>query len=201
MKQMKKTRDQATKQTGCRRFIFLGVCAVLLLVIPAALCACNEEQKDYSLDPDYEYLFSEDDSADAKELKNVIIAQTEAYNTGDAKAYYALFDMEENDRKFNIDTYKKMRKTYDMTYQLISLDTAFIDSNNGQIRLKLLGKAENRESGELLYYYETEYVYTLVKKENQWRIMEQKKGTEYDLTGILSDEEETGTEEAFASES
>ena len=178
---MKENKNSGTHRFSRYLFLLLTIC---ILAGTLFLASCGKQAAvDYSGDPAYQSLFEEGDDADAIELKNIIIAQILAYNAGDAETYYALFDMDKADRKFNIETDRAMRLNYDMTYTLLGLHTAFLDPINAQVLLTVECRAVDKTSGEMLYDTQTEFIYTLKKVKKKWKVFEQDKGEEVDLTG------------------
>ena len=162
-----------------------------LIVLSAALlllASCGGAAvTDYSANETYAAFFSEADDADTKQLKNVIIAHLEAYNNGDAEGYYELFDMERDDRNFNIAQFNSMRQTYTMTYTPEEIATAFINEDNAQALITMTCRCENSTTGEVVYYYRTTQTYTMVR-DGAWRVTLQTPGAEEDLmNGDVSD--------------
>ena len=163
------------------------VTALALFLLMAAGCS---SQTSYEGTETYGHLYTESDSEQAKQLKHVIIAQINAYNTGDAEGYYALFNMEKEDYNFNVAQFQTMRQTVDLSYMPESIDTAFIDENNAQALITMVCKASDKSTGEVLYYYRTEMTYTMVR-DGKWTITLQTPGSEEDLMYTLTESSTT----------
>ena len=161
---------------------------VLALLLTVTSVGCASSAKSYENDAAYSHLFSETDDEGTKALKNVIIAQLEAYNSGDAEGYYALFNMEKEDLNFNIAQFQSMRQTANLTYTPESIVTAFIDENNAQALITMTCRAEDKTAGEVLYYYRTDMTYTMVR-DGKWKITLQTPGAEEDLMYTLTETE------------
>lgn len=150
--------------------MFLAV--VLLTSILFSAVSCGSKTTDYSKDAAYAALFSEEDDDLTVELKNVLIAQNEAYNKGDAQGYYRLFNMEKDDLNFNIASFNSLRQTYKLSYTLENIHTAFINEDNAQALITMTSYAENSTTGEILYHYRSQVTYTLVNDDG-WMVKEQ----------------------------
>ncbi len=158
---------------------------VLLLACLLLIVSCGKNTvTDYSADSRYAALFTEEDTPEAKEMKNVVIDQFEAYNKGDAEGYYALFDMTKEDLQYNVAAFRNLRTACTMSDTIEEINTAFVNEENGQALITHICRAENTETGELLYYYRTETTYTMVKTDGVWKITLQTHGAEEDLTGL-----------------
>jgi hypothetical protein len=155
-------------------FLFLIVCV-----------GCSGNAKSYENREDYKHLFAQTDDAAAIELKNEIIAQLEAYNNDDADGYYKLFNMSKDDLNFNIAQFDAMRKTAVLTYTPESIETAFINEDNAQALITMTCRCEDRNTGEVLYYYRTSTTYTMVR-DGKWKITLQTPGSEEDLMHTLN---------------
>ena len=167
----------------------LCICLSALLLLTAA---CSAKTTDYSVQDAYKGFFSEEDDANARELKNLLIAHLEAYNNGDAEGYFSLFAMEKEDLNFNVAQFDAMRQTCVLTYTPEEILTAFIDENNAQALIVMTCRCEDAASGEVLYYYRTELTYTMVR-DGKWKVTLQTPGSEEDLMDTLGDETETDT--------
>ena len=167
------------------RSTVLAVLSVLLIL----LCtACGDKTPDYSKNEAYSHLFSEDDTADAVSLKNVILAHLEAYNAGDAEGYFSLFDMEKDDRAFNVMQFEALRQTVDLTYTPEYVYTAFLNEDNAQALITVTCKATDKTTGEVQFYYRTDLTYTMVR-DGKWKITLNTPGAEEDLMYTLTTEE------------
>ena len=166
---------------------FLVAALALVLLMMTAGCS---SRKSYEGTEAYGHLYTESDSEETKQLKDVIIAQIDAYNTGDAEGYYALFNMEKEDYNFNVAQFQSMRQNADLSYMPESLETAFIDENNAQALITMICKAADSTTGEILYYYRTDMTYTMVR-DGKWKITLQTPGSEEDLMYTLNDAETT----------
>ncbi|MBQ8578072.1 MAG: hypothetical protein IJ449_08965 [Clostridia bacterium] len=161
------------------------VLAGTILLAALFLSACSgEPEKDYSADSAYAAIFTEEDGAQEKELKNVLLAHLDAYNNRDAQAYYALFDMEKEDFNFNVAQLQNIWNAYHITYTPESIETAFINEDNAQALITMTCRGEDAATGEVLYYYRTELTYTLVR-DGDWYVSQQQNSGEYDLMDTL----------------
>ena len=159
--------------------------AVLVLLLMLFAVSCGTEPS-YETTETYSHLFSAEDTDQVKSLKNVIIAQIDAYNMGDAEGYYALFDMEKEDLNFNIAQFSAIRQTAVLSYHPESIETAFIDENNAQALITMTCRAEDKTTGEVLYYYRTDMTYTMVR-DGKWTVTLQTPGSEEDLMYTLTE--------------
>ncbi len=163
---------------------------ILVLLLTLCSVGCSAEARSYENDAAYGHLYEDGDSEDAKQLKHVLIAHLDAYNQGDAEGYYALFNMEKEDLNFNIAQFQAMRQNATLTYQPESIVTAFVDENNAQALITMTCRAEDKTTGEVLYYYRTDMTYTMVR-DGKWKITLQTPGSEEDLTYTLTADETT----------
>ena len=161
----------------------LFLSALLLL----CCIGCSEDATSYDSMDAFSHLFTETDDEAAKELKNVIIAQFEAYNASDAEGYYELFNMEREDYNFNVAQFEAMRQNTDLTCTLESIETAFINEDNAQALITMTCLAEDKTTGEVLYYYRTDTTYTMVR-DGKWTISLQTPGAEEDLMYTLTED-------------
>ena len=159
---------------------------ILLALLLIFCCIGCTQSVSYETSDMYGHLFLTADDAAAKELKNVIIAQIDAYNTGDAEAYYALFNMEREDLNFNIAQFEAMRQTSVLTYTPETIETAFINEDNAQALITMTCRGEDKATGEVLYYYRTSMTYTMVR-DKTWAITLQTPGSEEDLMYTLTE--------------
>ena len=166
------------------RTLILTVLSVLLILV---CTACGDRAPDYSKNEAYSHLYTDEDTADAVNLKNVIIAHLEAYNAADAEGYFALFDMEKDDRAFNIMQFESMRQTVDLTYTPESIYTAFLNEDNAQALITVTCKATDKATGAVQFYYRTELTYTMVR-DGKWKITLNTPGAEEDLMYTLTTE-------------
>ncbi len=148
-------------------------CFVLLLLSVLLVLSSCGRVTDYSTDPTYAALFSTDASDAEKELTNCIIAQLAAYNSGDADGYYAMYDMTEDDRAFNVASYRSLWQLYEMTNTIEEIHTAWMDETHAQAQLVMDSRAVSRETEEELYHYQVETKYTLEKVGKHWKIQSQ----------------------------
>ena len=158
----------------------------VLVLLPVFYCFGCTQSVSYETNDAYRHLFLETDDAAAKELKNVIIAQIDAYNTGDAEGYYALFNMEREDLNFNIAQFEAMRQTANLTYTPESIETAFVNEDNAQALITMTCRGEDKATGEVLYYYRTSMTYTMVH-DKAWVVTLQTPGSEEDLMYTLNE--------------
>ena len=165
--------------------IFCPLIAILVSML-CLLSSCSGSSVDYSTDIRYQAIFSEGEDADTKALKNVILAHLEAYNAGDAEAYYSLFSMEKEDLNFNIAQFDAMRQSCVLTYTPEAIKTAFINENNAQAMITMTCRAEDLNTGEVLYYYRTDLTYTMVR-DGKWKVTLQTPGAEEDLMDSLTE--------------
>lgn len=166
----------------------------LLLLLSVTLCSCGESDVyDYSADSAYAAFFTEEDDAQSIEMKNLMLAHIDAYNRGDAETFYALFDMGKEDYNFNVAQMKAIAATCKVTYTPEEIVTAFINEDNAQAMITMTCKGEDLQSGEVLYYYRTDLIYTL-QRDGEWRILEQQNSGEFDLMDTLGSETEAATE-------
>jgi hypothetical protein len=96
-----------------------------------------------------------------------------------------LFNMSKDDLNFNIAQFDAMRKTAVLTYAPESIDTAFINEDNAQALITMTCRCEDRNTGEVLYYYRTSTTYTMVR-DGKWKITLQTPGSEEDLMHTLN---------------
>lgn len=164
----------------------LLLCAVALAMTLLAV-GCNGTSKSYENNDTYRHLYEETDSEDAKQLKHVIIAHLDAYNNGDAEGYYALFNMEKEDLNFNVAQFAAMRQNAILSYHPESIMTAFVNEDNAQALITMTCRAEDKTTGEVLYYYRTEMTYTMVR-DGKWKITLQTPGAEEDLMSTLTED-------------
>ncbi len=165
--------------------IILTLLAVLMLL---CCIGCSQSARSYESDAAYSHLFFQEDDDAARALKNVIIAHLDAYNTGDAEGYYALFNMEKEDLNFNVAQFQSMRQNAVLTYTPESIETAFINEDNAQALITMTCRAEDKTTGEVLYYYRTSTTYTMVR-DGKWSVTLQTPGSEEDLMYTLNDTE------------
>ena len=158
----------------------------LALVLTLLTVGCNAAPKSYANHEAYSHLYEETDSEDAKQLKHVIIAHIDAYNNGDAEGYYELFNMEKEDLNFNVAQFASMRQNAILTYHPESIMTAFVNEDNAQALITMTCRAEDKTSGEVLYYYRTDMTYTMVR-DGKWKITLQTPGAEEDLMSTLTE--------------
>ena len=165
----------------------------LLMLLASLLLLCCigcSGGHSYESDAAYSHLFIETDDDAAKALKNIIIAQLDAYNQGDAEGYYALFNMEREDLNFNVAQFTSMRQNANLSCTPESIDTAFINEDNAQALITMTCRAEDKATGEVLYYYRTTTTYTMVR-DGKWTVTLQTPGAEEDLMYTLTATETT----------
>lgn len=170
----------------------LLLCAVTLALTLLAV-GCSGTAKSYENNEAYSHLYEETDSEDAKQLKHVIIAHLDAYNNGDADGYYALFNMEKEDLNFNVAQFNAMRQNAILSYHPESIMTAFVNEDNAQALITMTCRAEDKTSGEVLYYYRTDMTYTMVR-DGKWKITLQTPGSEEDLMSSLTESDTAAVE-------
>ena len=168
-----------------RIFVKTLLLTVSLLLILCCI-GCSGSKKSYENDAAYSHLFSDTDDAAAKELKNVIIAQLEAYNNGDAEGYYALFNMERDDLNFNIAQFQSIRQNAVLTYTPEAIQTAFVNEDNAQALITMTCRGVDKTTGETLYYYRTDMTYTMVR-DGKWAVTLQTPGAEEDLMSTITE--------------
>lgn len=159
------------------------IALTFLLLIACVGCSANGTS--YENKDQYKHLFTDGDNAAAIQLKNEIIAQLEAYNNDDADGYYKLFNMSKDDLNFNIAQFDAMRKTAVLSYTPESIETAFINEDNAQALITMTCRCEDRNTGEVLYYYRTSTTYTMAR-DGKWKITLQTPGSEEDLMHTLN---------------
>lgn len=166
-----------------KRWLSVILC---MLMLSTALVSCSKKEIiDYASVDAYKALFTDGEEARVKELKNVLIAHFHTYNTGDAEAYYTLFNMEKEDMNFNVTQLQSMQKNYQMTNTVESIETAFMNDDNAQALITMTCRADDKKSGEVLYYYRTELVYTMTRNGGQWKVTQQSINGEFDLMDTL----------------
>lgn len=164
---------------------WLSVMVGILMILSVFVSCSKKAITDYTAVDAYKTLFTDGEEARVTELKNVLIEHFQAYNTGDAKGYYTLFNMEKEDLNFNVTQLQSMQKNYQMTNTIESIETAFMNDDNAQALITMTCRADEKTSGAVLYYYRTELVYTMTKNGGQWKVTQQSVNGEFDLMDTL----------------
>ena len=94
--------------------------------------------------------------------------------------------MDSEDREFNLNTFQTLSQRYVLSFQLLSIDTATINEENGQAGMVLEAQAVDRETNETLYHTRYQVIYTLVKRDGVWIVAEQQKGEETEVSASES---------------
>ena len=165
-----------------RGLSFIALCAILLLFS----CSGMNKIPDYSGFEEYTSLFSGEDDELDREIKNAMIDHIRAYNEGNFEKYVSIFDMDSEDREFNLNTFQTLSQRYVLSFQLLSIDTATINEENGQAGMVLEAQAVDRETNETLYHTRYQVIYTLVKRDGVWIVAEQQKGEETEVSASES---------------
>jgi hypothetical protein len=71
--------------------------------------------------------------------------------------------------------------------------TAFVNEDNAQALITMTCRAEDKTSGEVLYYYRTDMTYTMVR-DGKWKITLQTPGSEEDLMSSLTESDTAAVE-------
>ena len=98
-----------------RGLSFIALCAILLLFS----CSKTDSIPDYSGSEEYASLFSGEDDELDREIKNGMIDHIRAYNEGNFKKYVSIFDMDSEDREFNLNTIQALSQHYILSFQQI----------------------------------------------------------------------------------
>lgn len=144
----------------------------LLLIILLFLTGCGQHIPDYSKDPGYETLFTEDDSDSVRQIKSFIILHTETFNEENFDEYGEhYYGWDDAYKAAQADALSKTAQNVKTTREIVYLSAVFLDSDPNRAQVgAVIHTTLQSTNAETLADYTDKITYDLFRENSAWYI-------------------------------